>query len=328
MGRSILVTGAEGYLGRQTIQLLSRHGDRISCIVAHDIKTPSMPADSPLVHPVVGDIRSPEIGNFLDEYNVDTVIHLASIVSPGKKSRRDFEYSVDVLGTENLLQACIRHGVGQLIVTSSGAAYGYHADNPAWLRETDPLRGNDEFAYACHKRLVEEMLARYRLAHPALRQLVLRPGTILGEHTQNQITDLFRKRYLLGVRGSEVPFVFIWDRDVAEIIVRGVLEDRTGIYNVAGDGCLTMRQIAQMLDKPLWNVPAGVLKPALFLLKLLGLSQYGPEQLNFLRYRPVLSNEKLKSEFGYIPRMSSAEVFAYYMQHNLMPAQQRRIAYH
>jgi len=46
----------------------------------------------------------------------------------------------------------------------------------------------------------------------------------------------------------------------------------------------------------------------------LGLSRYGLEQVDFLRYRPVLSNEKLKSEFGFTPRMTSAEVFDYYWE--------------
>ena len=48
---------------------------------------------------------------------------------------------------------------------------------------------------------------------------------------------------------------------------------------------------------------------ALSVLHPLGLSQYGPEQVNFLRYRPVLDNRRLKEVFGYVPRLTSAEVF-------------------
>jgi UDP-glucose 4-epimerase len=52
----------------------------------------------------------------------------------------------------------------------------------------------------------------------------------------------------------------------------------------------------------------------------LGLSQYGPEQVNFLRYRPVLDNRRLKEVFGYVPRLSSAEVFELYRRsHGLGP---------
>jgi UDP-glucose 4-epimerase len=40
----------------------------------------------------------------------------------------------------------------------------------------------------------------------------------------------------------------------------------------------------------------------------------------FLRYRPVLDNRRLKEEFGYRPRLSSAEVFELYCRsHGLGP---------
>ena len=65
------------------------------------------------------------------------------------------------------------------------------------------------------------------------------------------------------------------------------------------------------------RIPAPVVKYGLFTLKRLGLSQYGEEQVGFLRYRPVLSNEKLKKEFGYVPMKTSLEVFEYYMLNRL-----------
>ncbi|HBC18981.1 MAG TPA: epimerase, partial [Alcanivorax sp.] len=117
-------------------------------------------------------------------------------------------------GTRNVLDACVAAGVEQLVVTSSGAAYGYHPDNPAWLDEDDALRGNPEFPYSDHKRQVENLLAEYRQKHPALKQLVLRPGTVLGANTRNLITRLFEKPRLVAVAGSPSPFVFIWDQDV------------------------------------------------------------------------------------------------------------------
>ncbi len=239
-------------------------------------------------------------------------MHLASIVTPGKHSNREFEYAVDVLGTENVLKACLAAGVKKIIVTSSGAAYGYHPDNPPWITEDWPVRGNEAFAYAHHKRLVEEMLARWRAEHPELQQVVFRIGTILGATVRNQITDLFEKPRLIAIRGSDSPFVFIWDQDVAGCILRAIATDKTGIYNVAGDGALTVAEIARRLGKPCVVLPAWLLKAALTALKTLGLTQYGPEQVNFLRYRPVLDNRRLKQEFGYVPRKTSSEVFDFW----------------
>ncbi len=171
-----------------------------------------------------------------------------------------------------------RRGRGQLIVTSSGAAYGYHADNPLPLAEDDPLRGNPEFAYSDHKRQVEELLARARAEHPELRQLIFRPGAILGDTTRNQITDLFEQRFVLGVAGSDAPFMFIWDHDVVACLVKGVLEDAAGIYNLAGDGMTTMPEIARRLGKRYVPVPAWLIRGALSVLRPLGSASTAPSR--------------------------------------------------
>jgi len=314
---NILITGACGYLGGVVLRSIAAQRERFGRVVAMDIRAPGDAQRLPGIDYVLGDVRDPELPGLFTAHRPDTVIHLASIVTPGKDSSAELEYSVDVLGTENVLRACRAAGVKQIIVTSSGAAYGYHADNPAWLCEDDALRGNDAFAYSRHKRLVEEMLARHRTDHPELGQLVFRVCTILGANTRNQITALFEKAFVLGVSGKSTPFVFIWDEDAARAIVRGAAEGQTGIYNLAGDGALSPHTLAQMLGKPYIAVPPALLAGVLRLLRRFGLTRYGPEQVDFLRYRPVLDNARLKAQFGSTPTKTSREAFEYFAAENL-----------
>lgn len=309
-----LITGASGAIGLQVIRRLYKDNFKDVEVVATDIREmPDFLNHKNLTFKKM-DIRSSDMADLIKLGDFDGILHLASIVSPGKNSSREFEYSVDVLGTKNILSAAVIGKVEQFIVTSSGAAYGYHKDLPEWISEEEPVKGHKVFAYSWHKKCVEEMLHEYRLNHPQLKQLILRPGTILGDTMNNQITDLFQKPVVIGIQGSDSPFVFIWDEDVAEIIYQGMMKSKSGIYNLAGDGKVTNYELAAILNKPLVKFPTVVLRSALKILKTLKLTQYGPDQVDFLKYRPVLSNQKLKDEFGYTPTYSSREVLLRYLK--------------
>lgn len=316
----VLITGALGYLGQIVLKRLQQDllQGRIAALVAMDIKTMS-PRTLPVnQHYVQADIRDKNIAGYLEKYNITTVIHLAAIID-SQSSSREFQYEVDVLGTKNILEACLKTGVQRIIISSSGAAYGYHEDNSPWLTENDPLRGNEIFAYSAHKRLVEEMLAGYRLHHPQLEQTVFRVCTILGATTQNLITNLFDKKQVLGLRHHLSPYVFIWDEDVADCLHQAVFSKKTGVYNLAGDGAICNADLAKLLNKRYLELPVPLLKAALTVGHRLGLTQYGPSQLLFIQYRPVLDNQKLKQEFGFTPQKTSLETFIYYRRMQKKP---------
>ena len=158
-------------------------------------------------------------------------------------------------------------------------------------------------------------MERYRREHPQLKQLIFRPGVVLGEHTKNQITDLFQKRVMLGVLGYCTPWTFVWDEDVVSCIERGIDEHAEGIYNLVGDGALPLREVARMVGIPYCPLPGWLLRFGIWGLQQIGATQYGSEQVDFLRYRPVHSNEKLKREFGFQPSKSAQQTLQFYMEH-------------
>lgn len=302
--RRVYVTGGNGFLGSSVVAGLAAGATEI--VVSGDVREPARTV--PDVVYERADITQPEeLVEQFRRHRIDTVVHLAAIMNPGPHITREQEYRVDVDGTRNVIDACLATGVGRIIVSSSGAAYGYHADNPSWITEDQVIRGNAEFAYSDHKRIVEELLAELRESHPELEQVIFRIGTILGETVNNQITALFQRRRVLAIAGSDSPFVFIWDQDVVGCMVRAATDGPAGIYNVAGDGAVDVHTLATVLGKKLLTVPAWLLTAVLAVAKPLRLTRYGPEQVGFLRYRPVLSNKKLKCEFGYTPAKTSRQ---------------------
>ncbi|MCA9670006.1 MAG: SDR family oxidoreductase [Myxococcales bacterium] len=308
--RSVLITGAAGYLGKLLCDELCRDPRGFGRIVASDVREAAGELPEAIAFEKL-DIRDGEaLGRIVETYEIDTIVHLAAVVTPPPGMSDEVAYAIDVEGTRNVLEACVAGGVRKVIVTSSGAAYGYHADSRALLDEDCPLRGNDEFAYSRHKRLVEELLLEYRREHPELEQLVLRPGTILGPSVKNQITAIFERPVVLGLREAATPFCFVWDRDVVACLLAGVHGDHSGVFNVSGEGVMTLREIAERLGKRYVALPASVVRGALSALARLGLTRLGPEQVRFLQYRPVLDASRLR-QLGVFPA-SSREAFEIY----------------
>ncbi len=305
---TVLITGAAGFIGRAlTSALKSAH-----YVVALDLREVPEAQRLEGVTYAMADIGNPKLAELFRTYQPQTVVHLASVVAAGGDPARD--YAIDVVGTKNVLEASLAAGAKHIVVTSSGAAYGYYADNPVPLRETDTLRGNEDFPYSRHKRLVEEMLAEWREKYPELKQTVFRPCTVLGPGTNNQITAIFARPVVVGLSGTTTPFSLISELDVVEALAKAVNEKRDGVFNLAGDGTLSLREIADILDKRFLPLPPALLKSVLWILNKLRITNLGPEHVKFIQYRPVLANEKLKSGFGYAPRYDARGVFGRYLE--------------
>lgn len=303
----ILITGAAGMVGRA---LMAELGQTSHEVIACDVQPPrNLPANARF-H--LMDVTTDAPIRVIARYQPEVVVHLASLVSAPGGGARALDYAVDVEGTRSVVMAALAAGTRRVVITSSGAAYGFHADNPVPLRERDEIRGNEELSYAHHKRLVEEFLQEARENAPYLEQVVLRVGTVLGCGTDNIVTDLFHKSRLLAVQGSDSPFVFVWSRDLARILRRAATDGPTGIFNVAGDGVVNIDDLSAMLGKPVLRLPAWLWRATFRVGRILGLSRLGPEQVRFLQYRPVLSNAALKRDFGYTPEKSSREVFEWW----------------
>ena len=261
-GRRILVTAAPATSAANWSGRWPGSGQDpgIGLVVASDVREMAQDALPAGVVFVRHDVRSPGLAAVLAAPPASTrscISRRSSRRARARTARSSTRWTW--IGTRNVLDACIAAGVRQLVVTSSGAAYGYHADNPAWLTEDDPDPGQRGVCLLAPQAAGRGNARRLpRDAQPQLRQVVFRVGTILGETTRNQITALFDKPRLIAMRGSRSPFVFIWDQDVVGAIEHAIRTDAAGIYNVAGDGALSIQEIAARLGKPLPDAAAGL----------------------------------------------------------------------
>jgi CDP-glucose 4,6-dehydratase len=133
-GSSVLVTGGHGLLGAWIIKALLDQGARVVAIKRDEpaASTLAMLGLDGRVDAVKGDICDPGlIARALNEYEVDSVFHLAAQTLVGTANRSPLStFETNIRGTWLVLEACRLHGVSGVIVASSDKAYGRQPELP------------------------------------------------------------------------------------------------------------------------------------------------------------------------------------------------------
>jgi UDP-glucose 4-epimerase len=306
--RSLAVTGAAGYVGSRVLKALEADAS-LHTLLALDTRPPAGPPARAtfLAH----DVTQPLDGLF-KEHRVDTVIHLAFVLKPGRNARERAEaWRVNVGGMENVLRACIATGVRRFMYFSSHTVYGAHPDNGVPLAEDAPMRPNRGFQYGVHKAEAEAVLQQFTASNPQVTVTVLRSCVVMGPKASNFVTQALFKPFLVGVLGCDPPMQFVHEEDVARLMHRMVVEPMPGIFNVAGEGTLRYSEMVRASGRKLYWLPAPVIYPLTQLAWWLGVQKDSPAVgLDNIRYPMVVSTDKLKAATAFSFKHSSREALA------------------
>jgi len=303
----IAVTGISGYLGQVYRQFLEKDPD-IGTIVGIDMVQP--PASSKLQF-VKRDVRNPEIEK--DFAGMDCIVHLAFIVMPIRsESETD---SINIGGTKNVFEAAARAGVKNIVYTSSVASYGAWPDNPIPIKEDYPRRPMPDFYYSRTKAIIENWLDTFEKDHPDIRIVRLRPCIFVGPKINNLMLNLRTSRIIPVFTNFDPPVQFAWDEDVAQAIHLGVKKNVRGAFNIAGDGSMTMRQIASELGKIAIPMPYKFsLAMAKLMWKLRLSKMLHAGWIESSRYPIIVDCSKAKTELGWKPTHTTMEALRHFMK--------------
>ncbi|MDX5592838.1 UDP-glucose 4-epimerase GalE [Pseudovibrio sp. SPO723] len=210
---AILVTGGAGYIGSHMTWLLKDAGEKV--VVIDNLSTGfewALPGDVPLIRGDIGDRTL--LDKVLTEHSIEGVIHFAgSIIVPESVSDPLKYYKNNTANSRELIEACVHHGVGKFIFSSTAAVYGDPETVP--VDEDAPLRPLSP--YGTSKLMTELMLSDVAAAHD-FRYTALRyfnvagadPEGRTGQSTKNA-THLIKvaseaalgKRSELGIFGTD-----------------------------------------------------------------------------------------------------------------------------
>ncbi len=204
-----LVTGASGFLGRYIVEQLLARGDRVRALVrSQDGELTAMGAEIALA-----DIRDRQATAGACSGGIDVAFHVAGL--SGIWGPWETYYGVNVVGTDNVIEGCRRHGVGRLVYTSSPSVT-FDGRDQCGIDESAPYSRRwlchyphtkaiaEQHVLAANRTLFDNGTARERAApevssqHAAdcLKTCALRPHLIWGPRDRHLIPRLLdRARY-------------------------------------------------------------------------------------------------------------------------------------
>ena len=300
-GLTVAVTGAAGYLATRTIESLVAD-DRVERILAFDLKPPK--SDSSKVVADALDVRDAALEARLK--GVDILIHLAFVMDPIKDEQQMRD--VNVNGSQNVFRAAGRAGVRRVIYTSSGVAYGAHADNDLPLTEESPLRANLDFSYAAHKLEVEYVIREMAEEFPDLKFTIFRPAIVFGPNADNAWTHLLELPVIPTVAGHEPPMQFVHEDDVKGALVFAVFNEIHGAFNLTSNGWLENSEIFVHAGRRRLPLPEPIAFEIAEKMWSAGLAEAPGGMLHYVMHPWVMSGEKL-AQAGFRCERSSLDAF-------------------
>ncbi|MFC2005201.1 NAD-dependent epimerase/dehydratase family protein [Chloroflexota bacterium] len=234
----ILITGSEGFIGRELMSECEKQG--IEAIGIDFIKN-----SKPNCYQT--DIRSKDIIELVPE-RVDAIIHLAALSKDDDCRDKAYQcFDMNVMGTINLIEAAEKKIAKQFIFASSEWVYDNCSKGEIKNEESFINIANHTSEYALSK-LVSEANLRQKYQHGFCPTTILRFGIIYGPRKDgwSAVESLFngvKSREEITVGSLKTGRCFIHVSDIASGIVKSIGLDGFNIINLEGDTLITLEDI-------------------------------------------------------------------------------------
>ncbi len=294
----VVVTGGAGFIGSHLVDRLIQEGHEV--VAVDNLSTGKRKNLNRAAEFYKADIQSPRLERVFRRERPALLMHLAAQMDV-RRSVEDpiYDAQTNILGTLNVLEQAVRHGVRKVVFASSGGAiYGEQEVFPA--PESHPT--HPASPYGISKLTGEHYLAYYQKVS-GIQYVSLRYANVYGPrqdpHGEAGVVAIFIQKLLNGEQpvingnGRQTrDFVFVEDVVEANLAVMG--KDVQGIYNV-GTG-----QETSVND--LFRILADQINPG-------SKELHGPAKKGE-QIRSVVDSSRLRRELGWEPKASLQEGLA------------------
>jgi len=303
----IAITGASGHIGNNLCRELIQRG--------HQVKVLIFLFDKSLtdidVERVYGNILDKKIVDNLIE-GLDYVFHTAALISIGNISKKKV-FEVNIQGTKNVIEACIKHKIKRLIHFSSIHALSNISANKE-MNEYNPLVGTEAFNYDQSKANAENLIIE--ACKDGLNAIILNPSSVVGpfDFVPSLVGEMIIK-----MASGKLPFLikggYHWVdvRDVVDAAINAMEKGRIGERYLLTSQYRSLLEIAGIVSKKLNRKEPIIIQDFLawaglpfikILSKITGnKALYTKESLSIVGHSPKLvDNQKAIKELDFKPR--------------------------
>lgn len=296
--KKVLVIGISGGLARLTAGLLLKENPKLE-IIGID----SRPFRRDSSHPTALEKKIQflqikytrgQFESLFRENKFDAVFHLgrlshAQLDTMSLSERLD----LNVMGTNRILDLSLKHQVKKVLILSTFHVYGALNDNPVYMSEDHPLRASIKYPELRDVVEMDQICTNWMWKYQGkIETVVLRPCNIIGPQISNTMTRYLRTPYAPVPIDFNPMFQFIHEFDMARVMIHALRKMPTGVYNIASEETISLRQAKRIVAAPIMPVPLIALQPAARFLKFAW--SFPDYLLDYIKFSSIIDNTELK----------------------------------
>lgn len=235
---------------------------------------------------------------------VETVIHLDFLGADERPASHEAAVQQNVLGTMELLGACVAAGVSRVVLRSHSGVYGADPRNPIFIDERRPVARSGLSGIVRDFAEVEQFVADFAPRHPDLAIASLRCAPLIGAWSPmvGYLTQIGPRTLF----GFDPIIQLLHIEDAAAAFALAATSSATGAFNLAAEDTLRLSQAIRLAGQQ----PVTILEQLVSLAGTFGdrrLLAHWPYDISFLRYSCVTDCARARAELGWSPEHTAAE---------------------
>jgi UDP-glucose 4-epimerase len=297
--RAVAITGIGGNLGKALAKLL--HTETL--LVGID-RRPFHEKPKDVEHHQL-DVRKKRVEDVFRRRRIEALIHLGIMHDP--RMPLSEAHSFNVVGTQKMLELCVRQGVRKVVVLSSANVYGPLPGNTNFLPEETPLMASARFPDVGDLIEVDMYAQSFMWQHPDIETVILRPVNIVGPTVRNAPSNFLRLERPLTVLGFDPMVQLIHEEDVCRALRLALKPGARGVYNVVGPGEAPLSAVLRELGRHPVPIPHPLVRPLVKQLFEARLSSFPPGEVDHIQYLCAVDGSRAERDLGWAPRYSLRE---------------------